>query len=172
MEGVTIALTWMLAAVFAVAAVAKLADRASFERVLRGIVDRSTARALSWACPLIEAALALWLWTGATGRAAAAAALAVLGASSLVLWQLARAGRAADCRCFGALSSASPRRGLARNGALGTAAAALLVTGAGRPASLAEAIAALTLVAGLACLWTVGAALAEHRAWLGAEAQD
>ena len=118
----------VLAAVFVVAATAKLADRSATRRALRdfGLPD-ALVPWLVVLLPLAELAIALLLLPAATAwLAAACAGLLLLAFSAAIGWQL-RHGRAPACHCFGRLSSAPAGRGtLARNAAL-TALAALVV---------------------------------------------
>src|SRR5919199_1137875 len=96
----------LLAAVFAVAALAKLADRRGARRALIDFgVPAALAPALAALLPLGELAIALalvsvpWAWYGAVG---ALALLALFTAAIAV--SLAR-GRRPDCHCFGQVAS-------------------------------------------------------------------
>jgi peroxiredoxin len=96
----------VLALVFAVAGVAKLADRVAFRQAVVGFgVPDSLATPLSIALPLAELAVAAALfpatsaWWGALG----ALALLLLFVTAIAV-NLAR-GRKPDCRCFGQLSA-------------------------------------------------------------------
>ncbi len=121
----------LLAAVFAVAAVAKLADR---EGSRRAAVDFGVPAGLgglvALVIPLAELAVAVALLPSRTAVWGGLGALALLLLfSAAIVSSLAR-GRAPDCHCFGQLhSEPAGRRTLLRNGAL--AAMALLVVAAG-----------------------------------------
>jgi methylamine dehydrogenase accessory protein MauD len=96
----------ILAAVLAVAAVAKLADRPGTRRSLEGFGVPSAAVAyLAVAVPGVELLVAAALVPVATAWAGALAATALLlGFAGAVALALAR-GVEADCHCFGRLSS-------------------------------------------------------------------
>jgi hypothetical protein len=98
-----------LAAVFVVAALAKVADRAGSRQALRqfGVPDRLTAP-LGVALPVAELALAIALLprTSAWGGAIGALALLLLF-SGAIGYSLVR-GRTPDCHCFGRIG-AGPR---------------------------------------------------------------
>lgn len=122
-----------LTAVFAVAAVAKLADRASFVATLERF--RVPGRApVAWAVPLLELAAAGLLLVPASARVGAAAALALLALFTATVAAALRRGDQPDCGCFGAASRApiGPET-LVRNAALAAAAALVLADGAGAP---------------------------------------
>jgi peroxiredoxin len=96
----------ILAAVFAVAAVAKLADRSGTRRSLEGFgVPSAAAGHLAVAVPGAELLVAAALVPVATAWAGALAATALLaGFAGAVALALVR-GVEADCHCFGRLSS-------------------------------------------------------------------
>jgi thiol-disulfide isomerase/thioredoxin len=110
----------VLAGVFAVAGVAKLADRKGTRKavVAFGAPER-IAGALAIALPLVELAIAGLLLPASTAAVGALGALALLGIfSGAIAVSLAR-GNAPDCHCFGQLHSAPASwKTLARNGAL------------------------------------------------------
>jgi peroxiredoxin len=121
----------ILAAVFAVAGITKLSDRAgSLQAVADFGAPRLLARPLAVLLPLAELATAVALvpkpsawWGGLGALALLVVFLAVIGVS------LAR-GRKPDCRCFGQLSSSPvgwPT--LVRNGVLAAAAAFIVSQG-------------------------------------------
>ena len=145
----------LLAGTLAVAALAKLADRAAFRATLSRLVAPPLARTLTLAVPAAELALAAALVCGLGGRLAPAAALLLLLAFTAVL------GRAVPCRCFGAAGDGDPAAARVRNALLGAAAAALIVWPAGPlwevPAG--ELAGAATVAAGLACAWSLARAL-------------
>ena len=106
MTALVLVARFALAAVFAVAGAAKLADVAGSRRALMefGVADRA-ARPLGVLLPVAELLVALALlapWTGRVGAAAAAVLLLVFAAG--IAWNLAR-GRAPDCHCFGRLGA-------------------------------------------------------------------
>jgi uncharacterized membrane protein YphA (DoxX/SURF4 family) len=117
----------VLAAVFAVAGIAKLADGDGARRALRAFqVPEPLVAGLAIFLPLAELATAGLLVPAATARWGAAAAVALLAVFSLAITTALARRRQPDCGCCGRLHSspASPRS-LVRNGAL--AALALVV---------------------------------------------
>lgn len=122
-----------LAAVLAVAAGAKLADRRSFGETLarfRIPVVTSTV----WGVPAAELAVALLLLVPASARAGAAAALVLLALFTAAIIAALRRGDEVDCGCFGAASRApvGPET-LVRNTALAALGVLVLWEGAGAP---------------------------------------
>ena len=117
---ITLIARLVLAAVFAVASLTKLADRAGTRKavVAFGAPER-IAGALALLVPLAELAVALVLLPSGTAVAGAVGALALLGVfSAAIVWSLAH-GRAPDCHCFGQLHSAPTSwKTVARNGVL------------------------------------------------------
>ena len=111
-----------LSVVFAVAAVAKLADRAGTQATLVefGLRDRFAATG-AVALPVAELAIAVLLLPAATARwGGIAAAATLLVFSAAIARSLAR-GEQPDCNCFGQIHSAPIGRGsLIRNVALAT----------------------------------------------------
>ena len=148
----------LLAAVFAVAAIAKLADLRGSRRSLKGfgVPDRLVSP-LSILLPAAELAIAAALVPGASARyaAAATAAMLVLFAAAIAF---ARArGRMPDCHCFGQLHSA-PAGWLtaARNAALAVVAVGLALQSASNPSVLeASAAGAVIIVSAQAILLIV-----------------
>lgn len=126
----------LLAAIFLLAAAAKLRDREGSRDALREFgLSAALARPAAVLLPLAELAVAVLLLPAATARAAAAAALGLLGVfTAAIAVQLAR-GRKPDCRCFGQLH-ASPigPRTLVRNAAFAALAGLVLLR---PPAALA-----------------------------------
>jgi thiol-disulfide isomerase/thioredoxin len=121
----------VLAAVFTVAASAKLADPAGTRRavVAFGAPER-IAGTLAILVPLAELGVAALLLPAATALYGALGALALLAIFGAVIAVSLVRGKAPDCHCFGQLHSAPASwRTLARNGAL--LAMALLVLAAG-----------------------------------------
>jgi thiol-disulfide isomerase/thioredoxin len=119
----------LLAAVFAVAAFSKLADRAGTRAaVVEFGGPRLLAGPIGLLLPIAELAVAGLLLPDATARAGALAAIGLLVLfSAAIAISLAR-GRTPDCHCFGQLHS-SPAGGmtLARNAALAALAGFVLV---------------------------------------------
>jgi thiol-disulfide isomerase/thioredoxin len=117
---IVVAARLLLAVVFAVAGLAKLADRSGTRRAVVAFgAPARVAGILALALPLAELAVAGLLLPAATavlGALGAVALLALFGGA--LAWNLAR-GRAPDCHCFRQLhSSPASWRMLARNGAL------------------------------------------------------
>jgi peroxiredoxin len=106
METALVVARIVLAVVFAVAALAKLADRAGSRDAVVGFgVPDALATPLSIALPLAELALAAALLPTASAWWGALGALALLLAfTTAIAVNLAR-GRKPDCRCFGQLST-------------------------------------------------------------------
>ena len=122
-----------LAAVFAVAAVAKLADLEGSRRAMRdfGIPVRPAA-ALGLLLPLAELAIALGLLFPPTAQWSAAAAVVLLSAFMVGIAAALRRGEEPDCHCFGQVHSAPAGRGtLARNAVLAVLALLVVVEGPG-----------------------------------------
>lgn len=142
----------LLAAVFAVAACSKLADRAGTRAaVVEFGAPRLLAGPIGLLLPIAELAVAGLLLPDATATAGAVGAIALLLLfSAAIAVSLAR-GRTPDCHCFGQLRS-SPAGGttLARNAALAGLAGFVLV-GTLTFAIVATAV-ALVAGAGLAFL--------------------
>ena len=89
--------------VFTVAALGKVADRASFVRALRsqGLTVRWARRTAAVVIPTCELACAIALWIPSLRRAAAVVAALMLVAFTLVLVRSIVTGVKADCGCFG-----------------------------------------------------------------------
>ena len=120
MSVVSLLASLVLAAVFAVAALTKLADRVGTRQAVVAFgAPESSASALAIALPLAEltvAGLLLWPETAVYGAVGAVVLLALF--SIAVGVSLAR-GRAPDCHCFGQLhSEPASWKTLARNGVL------------------------------------------------------
>jgi thiol-disulfide isomerase/thioredoxin len=119
----------VLAAVFAVAAVTKLADRrGTREAVVAFGAPEWSSGALALLLPLAEltvAGLLLWPETAVYG---AIGALLLLGIFSVAIGVSLARGRAPDCHCFGQLHSAPTSwKTLVRNGVLAALAVVSLV---------------------------------------------
>jgi uncharacterized membrane protein YphA (DoxX/SURF4 family) len=124
----------LLALVFAIAGVAKLADRSgSRQAIIDFGLPASIAGSLGVLLPLAELAVAIALISASTALWGAVGALALLLLFIVgISVNLAR-GRKPDCRCFGQLHSAPAGwKTLARNGVLAALAASLVLAGLGR----------------------------------------
>lgn len=122
----------VLAAVFAFAALAKLADLASFRSTLDDFgAPPAAARTGTVAVPLVELAIAGLLVPTTTAVAAAIAALALLTVFCFAIARVLRNGEAPDCGCFGTRSSPVSRSTLARNAGLGGLGAVVAFAGPG-----------------------------------------
>jgi peroxiredoxin len=158
----------LLAAVFAVAALAKLADRAGSRQA---IVDFGAPRALAspgaLLLPLAELSVAVALIPRATAWWGALGALALLLLfSAAIATNLAR-GRKPDCRCFGQLSSSPVGwMTLARNGALAALAGFVVAGGPDDPGR--SAVAWLGDLTAVQLAGVIGAALALALLLIGA----
>src|SRR5947209_11577167 len=121
----------LLAGVFAVAGVAKLADLHGSRRAAVGFgVPHRLAPVLAVLVPLFELAVAIALLPDSTVTVGATGALVLLSLFTLaIVWSMIR-GEAPDCHCFGRLHSASAGwSSLGRNLALGALASLVLVAG-------------------------------------------
>ena len=136
-----------LAAVFAVAGVAKLVDRAATRKAVAAFgAPQRIACPFAIVLPLAELATAALLLPGRTAVYGALAAIALLAIfSGAIAVSLAR-GRAPDCHCFGQLHSAPTSwKTLARNALLlGIGTLALASTVVGEPTSAVAWIAELS----------------------------
>ena len=121
----------VLAAVFAVAGLAKLADREGSRRALIGFgVPEPLARPGGIALPFAELAVAGLLLPTSTGSWGALGALVLLLTFVVGIAANLLRGRTPDCHCFGALHSApAGPKTLARNAALAAVAAFATVRG-------------------------------------------
>lgn len=128
----------VLAGVFAVAGIAKLADRGGTRKavVSFGAPER-VAGALSIVLPLAELAVAGLLLPSSTAVYGALGALMLLALFSVAIAVSLARGRAPDCHCFGQLhSEPASWKTLVRNGALlALAVVALAGSAAGDPTS-------------------------------------
>jgi peroxiredoxin/uncharacterized membrane protein YphA (DoxX/SURF4 family) len=138
----------LLAAVFAVAGIAKLADRDGTRRAVRDFgVPSALAPALAFLLPVAELAVAAGLVPGASARFAAAGAAALLALFTIAIANALLRGRTPDCHCFGQLHSAPAGSGtLARNAALAGLAVLIAAQPASDPSSLQLAGTAVALV--------------------------
>ena len=150
MEEVAILLCWLLALVFAGAAVAKAARWGEFVETVGAIVPATPDRlraVLAGATILVELGCAALLLTRpVAGALVAIAALAVFAA---VAEYVVRSGRRVTCACFGDFGRAAlGRRTQLRNLALAIVAAAVLGSAAGVAAPVSAGwlgLAAVTL---------------------------
>jgi thiol-disulfide isomerase/thioredoxin/uncharacterized membrane protein YphA (DoxX/SURF4 family) len=124
-----------LAAVFALAAGAKVLDPAGTRRALGEFGVRArAARVLAWVVPAVEGLAAAGLLINPTALVAAALAAALMLAFSVAIGRILRDGRRPDCNCFGQLQSTPIGwRVLARNALVGLAAIFVAATGPGDP---------------------------------------
>jgi peroxiredoxin/uncharacterized membrane protein YphA (DoxX/SURF4 family) len=132
-DTLVLALRLLLAAVFAVAGVAKLRDAEGSRSALEdfGVPARFT-RLGGVLLPLAEIAVAVALLFPPSARWAAVAATVLLGAFMLAIGNAMRHGREPDCHCFGQLHSEPAGRGtLVRNAVLLAAAGVVAVSGPG-----------------------------------------
>jgi methylamine dehydrogenase accessory protein MauD len=145
----------VLAGVFVVAAVGKLADRAgSREAVARFGVPASLVGAVSAGLPVIELGVAVGLVVVATAAWAAVAAAALLVVFCVAIVRLMVRGEAPDCHCFGSVGSAAVGAGtLVRNlvlvGLAGFVAVAGWGDGGESVGQLAASLGAVAIVLGV-----------------------
>src|SRR5262245_55332459 len=121
----------VLAAVFAVAGVAKLADREGSRKTLVGFgVPGALAAPAAVALPVAELAVAVLLLPARTAVWGAVGAFGLLAAFTIAIGGRLGRGRTPECHCFGALhpEPAGPQA-LARNGALAALAAFVVIGG-------------------------------------------
>ncbi|MEN3336077.1 MAG: hypothetical protein V7641_5442 [Blastocatellia bacterium] len=120
----------LLAAVFAVAAVAKLMDRRGARRAITDMgLPQATAPLLAWIVPVAELTVAGMLLPAASAWWGGGAALVLLAAFTAAIALNLRRGRAPDCHCFGQLTAGPIGRGtLLRNLLLLTAAGLLVLS--------------------------------------------
>jgi methylamine dehydrogenase accessory protein MauD len=144
----------VLAAVFAVAAVGKLTDRAGTrEAVARFGVPTGLVGTVSAGLPVVELAIAAGLVVVATAAWAAVAAGALLLVFCVAIVRLMVRGEAPDCHCFGSVGSAPVGRGtLVRNlllvGLAGFVAVAGWTDGGESVGQLAVGLGAVAIVLG------------------------
>jgi uncharacterized membrane protein YphA (DoxX/SURF4 family)/thiol-disulfide isomerase/thioredoxin len=131
-----VALRLGLAAVFAVAGVAKLTDRRDFRRALGdfGVPDRLRP-AVAVGVPVAELGVAAALVLPVVAWPAAIAGVALLATFMAVIGRSLARGEKPTCRCFGRLSAGQiGRRTLVRNGVLLAAAGVVVAAGPSRVA--------------------------------------
>ncbi|MDQ5816057.1 MAG: hypothetical protein M3516_07185 [Actinomycetota bacterium] len=162
----------LLAAAFAWAAIAKLANRRAWTRALEGYgLARSTQAVALWGVPLAEAAIIVVL-LAFSARAAAALTVALLASFSLALLRAKEIrGDRLPCGCFGKATDRDYRLMLLRNAGLGVMAAIVLLSGpeegllveAATPGASELAPAALALAGVLLAWWTVSQTMSVWR---------
>jgi len=140
----------LLAAVFATAGIAKLADLPGSRKAVAGFgVSPRLTGPLGTLLPLAELATAALLVAGL--RVGSLAALGLLALFCVAIGVSVARGRAPDCHCFGQLHSApASTRTLLRNGVLLTLAALVAGGAVWAVASALAILAAVTLVGVLA----------------------
>lgn len=157
-----------LALVFAVAAIAKLADRDGFRGTIERFgLGRRFARPLAWAIPIAELVVALALLSVATAWAAAVAAAVLLSLFCVAIVSVVARGEAPDCNCFGSLGSARVGPGTIVRNVLLLALAAFVIA-AGREQAGASAFAwagANPALASIAVLLTAATAAQAAFSW-------
>jgi peroxiredoxin/uncharacterized membrane protein YphA (DoxX/SURF4 family) len=122
-----------LAAVFAVAGVAKLADRSGTRQALTDFaVPHRLSGPLLFLLPAAELATAIALVFPTTAQWGAAGSVVLLALFAVGLTRVLRRGEAPDCHCFGQLhSKPANRTTVARNLVLALPAAYVTLTGPG-----------------------------------------
>ena len=140
---------WLLAAVFAVAGYAKLADRARTSQSFEEFgVPAVLVRAAAILLPVAELAVAILLLVPPLAPAATLAAAVLLGLFTTAIAANILSGRRPTCQCFGQIASAPVGwRTLLRNLALLALAISLAIPGIAAP--LEPAIAALATLDGI-----------------------
>lgn len=130
MNMILLAVRLLLAAVFAVAGVAKLIDRRGAERAVTDLgLPQTAAPLLAWIVPVTELTVAAGLLPAASAWWGGVAALVLLAAFTAAIAINLLRGRAPDCHCFGQLTAGPIGRGtLVRNLLLMTAAGLLLLS--------------------------------------------
>lgn len=126
-----LALRAVLACVFLIAGVAKLADLAGSRRAVAGFgLPERLAALVGLGLPICELAAALALLPDGSARYGAVGALGLLGVFMVGIAVTMARGTEADCHCFGQLHSAPVGwRTLARNSVLAAIAAFVVVEG-------------------------------------------
>lgn len=148
MTEIATATAWALAAVFAVAAVAKAVRPAATAGDLARL-GVPLARPVALLLPAAEGALAVGLVLAP--RTGGLAALGLLAVFQVVLVRAVRSGRTGRCACFGAAGDDEVSgRTLVRNGLLAVAAAVSV-------AATEPSVPGLAAVVTVSCAWLVGA---------------
>ena len=133
MPGFVLGVRLVLAAVFAVAGVAKLLDAAGSRGALEGFgVPRRAARLAGPVLPVAELAIAAGLLVPASAWWSALAAAGLLAVFMAAIGVSMARGAAPDCHCFGRLHSAPVSwRTQVRNGVLAAAGGVAVLAGRG-----------------------------------------
>ena len=133
MPGFVLGVRLVLAAVFAVAGVAKLLDAAGSRGALEGFgVPRGAARLAGRVLPVAELAIAAGLLVPASAWWSALAAAGLLAVFMAAIGVSMARGAAPDCHCFGRLHSAPVSwRTQVRNGVLAAAGGVAVLAGRG-----------------------------------------
>ena len=169
MPGFVLGVRLVLAAVFAVAGVAKLLDAAGTRAAVEGFgVPRAAARPAIRVLPAAELAIAAGLLVPASAWWSALAAAGLLAVFMAAIGLSMARGAAPDCHCFGRLHSAPVSwRTQVRNGVLAAAAGVAVLAGRGAsglsPVRWAGHLNAAEL--GLAAAVAVLSAVAAGQAW-------
>lgn len=131
MDLMVLAARTVLAAVFAVAGVAKLADRKGTRALALDVgVPTALAGPLEWLLPLAELVCAVMLIPAATATAGALATLAMLVVFIAGITVSLARGRRPDCHCFGQMHSKPVGwNTVARNGVLSALAVFVILQG-------------------------------------------
>ena len=139
MNGALLGTRLVLAAVFAVAGLAKLADPAGSRRAVRAFgAPQLLAPLLGTLLPLGELAVSVALVVRGSARWGAVGALVLLGGFIVAIGSAIKRGRAPDCHCFGRLRSAPAGWGtLLRNTVLAGIAGFVVVGGWANPGASA-----------------------------------
>jgi|SRR5829696_5143485 len=160
----------VLAVVFCAAGYLKLKQRLAFRIVLRQLVPSAAVPTLAVGIPASEFAIGLLLVSGVAPRAAGIASLVLLGLFTSALVFMYRSGATLDCGCFGEAREAStPASGIVRNVLLLGLAASIVAEPAGASlwtGSVDDGLAALTIAAGLICLWLLSSVAVVQRSIL------
>jgi peroxiredoxin len=141
MDAALLALRLLLAGVFLIAGVAKLADLAGSRRAVAGFgVPQRLAGVAAVGLPVAELAVAVALLVSGSVRFGALGALLLLVVFVVGIAVALRRGTEADCHCFGQLHSAPIGWGtLVRNGVLAVAAGFVVLAGWHHPGISATA---------------------------------
>jgi hypothetical protein len=129
----TLAARLVVAAVFGVAGIAKLIDRAGAREAVRAFgLPRPLVKPVAAVLPIGELAVAVAVARRGSAVAGAIGALVLLAAFMTAIAVNLSHGRQPDCRCFGQVHSAPvTARTLARNGVVAALAALVVVAGPG-----------------------------------------
>jgi thiol-disulfide isomerase/thioredoxin len=169
MDTVLLVARLVLAAVFAVAAFAKLLDREGAREAVSGFrVPDVLVRPVAALLPLAELGVAVALLPASSARWGAVGALALLLAFCAAIAASMIRGEAPDCHCFGQIHSEPVgARTLVRNGLLAAAAALVVIepSGTAGPSAVAWVGRLSPVELGLVCGGVALAAVAGAGAW-------